>query len=166
LRLQDYRDIQARYDRIVSIEMTRRSASVIGALFRDAAQGLTPEGTVVLQPSPSPTTALRISGSPISFRAISSGWCAATSRLSAPRPPVSARTYCARTLRRQLCAHARRLARAFPRGVAGNQRLGFDEKFRRMWEYYCAIAKPAFAMLPSTWHSLSSNDSLKSDLCR
>ena len=50
-----------------------------------------------------------------------------------------------RTLRRRLRAHAARLARAVRRARAEVDALGFDDTFRRMWDFYLAYCEAGFA---------------------
>ncbi len=48
-------------------------------------------------------------------------------------------------LRPRLCRHARGVARALPRRLAATSSpLGFDERFRRMWEYYLSYCEAGF----------------------
>ena len=48
-------------------------------------------------------------------------------------------------LRARLRRHPRRVARALPRGMAEpDVPLGFDERFRRMWEYYLSYCEAGF----------------------
>ena len=49
LRLQDYRDVDGHFDRIVSIEMSKRSARPIGRPISTGAEPLSPAARAVLQ---------------------------------------------------------------------------------------------------------------------
>ena len=70
--------------------------------------------------------------------------------LPSPADPENAR----RTLRRsrhprthfraRLCQDACDLAKQFPRGLAQPDAVGFDDRFRRLWEYYLAYCEAGF----------------------
>ena len=46
--------------------------------------------------------------------------------------------------RARLCQDARDLAKQFPRGLAEPDAVGFDDRFRRLWEYYLAYCEAGF----------------------
>ena len=149
VRLEDWRDVTGTYDRIVSIEMFE----AVGRRWWDAwfealDRLLAPGGRVALQliawnaPDFEGYARRRdwietyvFPGSLLGHRATFDRILAARTRLAIVAEEDLARSY-ARTLR---AWRGRFLAR-WPE-VA---RLGFDDRFRRTWEYYLAVCEAAF----------------------
>jgi cyclopropane-fatty-acyl-phospholipid synthase len=148
LRLQDYRDVQARYDRIVSIEMIEAVGERYWPLyFETLRKALTPEGTVVLQ-------AITIADDRFEKYRRQPDFIQSYIFPGGVLPTVEIiRTQAAR-VGLELIAHepfgdsyARTLAVWRERFLAAwpeIKRLGFDDRFRRMWEYYLCYCEAGF----------------------
>ncbi|MBP7565882.1 MAG: class I SAM-dependent methyltransferase [Burkholderiaceae bacterium] len=148
LRLQDYRDVQGRYDRIVSIEMIEAVGEAWWPTYFDTLrQRLADGGRAVLQ-------VITIDeahfdsyrrGADFIQRHIFPGGMLPT--VTAMREHASAAGL---TLRRDeafgqgyaltLAEWRRRFLRAWPTIAA----QGFDEPFRRLWEYYLCYCEAGF----------------------
>lgn len=148
LRLQDYRDIRETFDRIVSIEMIeavgrRFWPSYFGTLRR----ALEPGGTVVLQAI---TIADRVfesyaSGTDFIQRYIFPGGCLPSPRAMAEevaragliqtRHEAFGASYA-----RTLAEWRKRFQTAWPQIAP----LGFDDAFKRIWEFYLCYCEAGF----------------------
>ena len=148
VRLQDYRDVEGRYDRIVSIEMIEAVGvdywPVYFAKLRDS---LIPGGLAVLQAitiSEATYTSYR-SHPDFIQRYIFPGGMLPTAgilREEARRVSLTVTSEFAfgDSYARTLVEWRERFQKAWPRLAA----LGFDERFRRMWDYYLCYCEAGF----------------------
>lgn len=148
LRLQDYRDIQERYDRIVSIEMIEavgeRYWPVYFAKLRNA---LTPDGTVLLQ-------AITIAEDRFDKYRQQPDFIQSYIFPGGVLPTVDIIRAQAEHAGLELTVHesfgisyARTLAAWRERFLAAwpdIERLGFDASFKRMWDYYLCYCEAGF----------------------
>lgn len=148
IRLQDYRDEMAEYDRIVSIEMLEAVGEAYWPLFFEKLRScLKPGGIAVMQ-------AITIAESRYEYyrynpdfiqRYIFPGgmlptieiirWQIAATGLRLRSFETFGESY-ALTLK----AWRERFQQSWPRAM----QLGFDERFKRMWEYYLAYCEAGF----------------------
>ena len=148
LRLEDYRDVHGTFDRIVSIEMLEAVGEPYWPTYFDRLRSLLrPGGIAVLQ-------VITISEDRFeSYRRrpdfmqkyIFPGGMLPTTQIieretaKAELQLVSKEFFCD-SYARTLANWALRFQRAWPRIKA----LGFDERFKRMWEYYLAYCQVGF----------------------
>lgn len=148
VRLQDYRDSDARYDAILSVEMFEAvGAENWGAYFATLRRCLRPGGRAAIQTITIDDRAFAgyersadfiqryifpggMLPSPSAFRAH-----AAAERLTIVDEFFFGASY-AETIRRW--------ARDFNRAWPSIARLGFDERFKRMWNYYLSYCEAGF----------------------
>lgn len=150
LRLQDYRDIEGRYDRIVSIEMLEAVGERFWPVyFNKLRQSLTETGIAVLQ-------VITIANSRFASyrrrpdfiqRYIFPGGMLPTVNIvreQAERAGLRIVTQQAfgASYARTLAEWRRRFLHAWP----SIEPLGFDARFKRMWEYYLAYCEAGFAV--------------------
>ena len=150
LRRVDYRDLDGRYDKLVSIEMIEAVGHEnLPAYFARCDALLKPGGLALIQAITIPDhrqdrylrevdfiQSMIFPGSSVpSMAAMEAAWTG-SSRLSLRHRDDHAGDY-ARTL-----AHWRRRFRAAEDAVRG---LGFDERFRRVWDFYLAYCEAGFA---------------------
>ena len=148
-RLQDYRDVKGRYDRIVSIEMIEAVGEARWPLyFRTLADSLAPGGRIVLQAitiDESFADGYRRNPDFIQTHVFPGGCLPTTSALDAQIERAGLRV-----VRRETfgLSYARTLAewrRRFHARWPEAERLGFDGRFRRLWDYYLAYCEAGFA---------------------
>ena len=149
LRLQDYRDTREQFDHIVSIEMFE----AVGerwwpAWFRTVARNLAPEGRAVVQSITirDDLFARYRKGTDFIQQMVFPGGVlpsVAEFRKQAQRAGLEVREAFAfgRDYARTLAEWARNFEAAWPE-IA---RLGFDERFRRLWRFYLAYCEAGFA---------------------
>jgi cyclopropane-fatty-acyl-phospholipid synthase len=148
LRLQDYRDVEGRFDRIVSIEMLEAVGERYWPVYFDKLRAcLKPGGTCVLQ-------VITIDESRFAdYRAnpdfiqayIFPGGMLPTK--TAVREAATAAGFTLGTEDTFGLSYARTLREWRERFLAGSREiaaLGLDERFRRMWEYYLAYCEAGF----------------------
>ena len=148
-RLEDYRDVGGRFDRIVSIEMIEAVGRARWPLyFETLAKRLAPTGRAVLQ-------AITIDESLAEFYRrdpdfiqthIFPGGCLPTNSSI----DEEARRAGLRIVHRETfgASYARTLAewrRRFHARWQEAAKLGFDARFRRLWDYYLAYCEAGFA---------------------
>jgi cyclopropane-fatty-acyl-phospholipid synthase len=148
LRLQDYRDCRGRYDAVVSIEMFE----AVGErnwpnYFRLLADRLAPEGIAALQVITIHDDRFDLYRRSADFiqRYIFPGGMLPTAGLIARHAASAGLTV---TDRRTFGGDYARTLAVWADAFAANwpkiRRLGFDERFRRMWEYYLAYCEAGF----------------------
>ena len=148
--LQDYRDLRGRYDKLVSVEMIEAvgwehldtyfaaCSELLDAARRDAAAGDRPsapriprrEGVDRLHQRVRLSRAARCRRWPRSSARSRAAPICATSRSTTSRPTTRARSRCWRE----------RFHLAWPE----LRTLGYDERFRRMWDLYLAYCEAGF----------------------
>ena len=148
LRLQDYRDTVGTYDRIVSIEMVEAVGEAYWPVyFRTLRDRLRSGGRAALQSITIDETyfeAYRRSVDFIQQYIFPGGMLPSPTRLRAEADQAG--LTCVETQRFGL-DYARTLAHwrvAFDNAWPQIQKLGFDERFRRMWQYYLIYCEAGF----------------------
>jgi cyclopropane-fatty-acyl-phospholipid synthase len=149
IRLQDYRDLSGRFDKIVSIEMFEALGQENwGPFFRKCEDVLAPDGLVVLQAISIPDHRfdeyarhcdwLQKWIFPGSLLASTLGVCRAMARVGTLgiHHLEDVGVHYALTLRRWRAAFLGNLDRV--------RALGFDDRFIRMWDYYLSTCEAAF----------------------
>jgi cyclopropane-fatty-acyl-phospholipid synthase len=148
--LQDYRDLRGRYDKLVSIEMVEAVGwDRLGAYFGACSELLRPDGAMLLQAIVHPERVFRIEKA-------ASGFINAYVFPGGSLPSLAAieRALARRTDLRTvhldditphyvptLHAWRERFLASWPELRA----LGYDERFRRLWELYLAYCEAGFA---------------------
>jgi cyclopropane-fatty-acyl-phospholipid synthase len=149
IRLLDYRDLQGRFDKIVSIEMFEALGQENWApFFRKCEDVLAPGGLVAIQAICVPDHRFEEYARhcdwiqkwifPGSLLASTLGICRATARAGTLgiHHLEDVGIHYALTLRRW--------REAFLANLEGVRALGFDERFVRMWDYYLSTCEAAF----------------------
>jgi cyclopropane-fatty-acyl-phospholipid synthase len=148
LRLQDYRDVRGTYDRIVSIEMLEAvGADYWSTYFKQVRDCLRPGGIAVLQVitiaegrynayrrTPDFVQRYIFPGGMLPTIAIMEQEVAAAG-LSLVDTELFGSSYA-----QTLIEWQRRFQQAWP----AIERLGFDDRFKRMWEYYLTYCQVGF----------------------
>jgi len=148
LRLQDYRDFEGRFDRIVSIEMVEAVGEKYWpTYFAKLRRALKPGGTVVLQAITIGEEYFGTYRKKPDFiqRYIFPGGMLPTDSAIRDEATRAGLTLVHQekfglSYARTLCAWRDRFLAAWPDIAA----LGFDERFRRMWLYYLAYCELGF----------------------
>jgi cyclopropane-fatty-acyl-phospholipid synthase len=148
-RLQDYRDVQGRFDRIVSIEMIEAVGEARWPLyFRTLSDSIAPGGRIVLQAitiDEQLADGYRRSPDFIQTHIFPGGCLPTKSALEAEIERAGLRLVRHETF---AASYARTLAewrRRFHARWVEAERLGFDSRFRRLWDYYLAYCEAGFA---------------------
>ena len=151
VELRDYRDIRGTYDAIVSIEMLEAVGAEYYATFFEACdRALRPGGRMSLQVITFPDVAYepQRAGRQLDPDLHLPGWPAAVARGRSSVAPRDAASWCAAvediapSYVRTLQAWRSAVPRA---GSTRSGRMGFDERFIRMWDYYLSISEAGFA---------------------
>jgi len=149
LRLQDYREIQGQYDAIVSVEMVEAVGEEYWpTYFGTLDRLLAPGGTVSIQ-------AITMSHDRMRVTRRTFGWIqkyifpgGLIPSLQAIDETLAAHTTLRVSQRRELGPHYARTLGLWRTRFLANwphiQTLGFDETFRRMWEFYLAYCEAGF----------------------
>ncbi|MCT2584217.1 SAM-dependent methyltransferase [Actinophytocola gossypii] len=148
VRLCDYRDATGRYDAVVSVEMIEAVGEEFWpAYFATLDRLVEPAGRVALQAITLPHD--RMLATLRSHNWIHEYVFPGGMLLSVPaiEQQVSAHTGLAITARRSLGEHYARTLRCWrDRFLAADvAAIGFDETFRRLWEFYLAYSEAGFA---------------------
>ncbi len=149
LRLEDYRDLKGRFDRIVSIEMFEAvGLEHYDAFFGQCDRLLAPRGTMLLQ-------AITVTDQRFERYRATPDWI---QKYIFPGGELASVGAILESLRRatslalfdleEIGAHYARTLREWRRRFMGSldrvRALGFDDRFIRMWEYYLASCEAAF----------------------
>ena len=146
--LQDYRDLRGRYDKLVSIEMIEAVGwEHLDTYFARVRDLLEPHGAMLLQAIVHPHRVFRVEKASTGFinaYIFPGGTLPSLPRSSArsraaPTCAPSRSTTSRRTTRARCAAGA-----ALPRRLARAAQLGYDERFRRMWDLYLAYCEAGF----------------------
>lgn len=148
IRLQDYRDVAGKFDRIVSVEMIEAVGEVFWpAYFNMISSHLSGEGTAVLQ-------AITIDESRYDYYRRRPDFIQLSIFPGGMLPTKS--IIAAQAERAGLCvcradhfggSYARTLADwriRFNQAWPSIEKLGFDERFRRLWDYYLVYCEVGF----------------------
>ncbi len=148
-RLQDYRDVQGQFDRIVSIEMIEAVGEARWPLyFRKLADSLAAGGRIVLQAitiDKSLADAYRRNPDFIQTHIFPGGCLPTKSALEAEIKRAGLRLVSGETF---ALSYARTLAewrRRFHARWPEVEVLGFNSRFRRLWDYYLAYCEAGFS---------------------
>jgi cyclopropane-fatty-acyl-phospholipid synthase len=147
--LRDYRDLDGRYDKLVSIEMIEAVGhEYLGDYFRACSDRLAPHGAMLLQ-------AITIADQHHDKHRTSSdfikdhifpGSClpSITSMVTAATRRTDLRLFALSDLTPSYARTLRMWRERFLANVDLVRREGFDERFVRMWEYYLAYCEGGF----------------------
>jgi cyclopropane-fatty-acyl-phospholipid synthase len=145
----DYRDLSGRYDRIVSVEMIEAVGwQDFPTYFRRCSRLLKPDGAMLLQAIVIDDDAYELEKASRSFisRYIFPGGCLPS--VGEIRRCLEAETDLAETWLADIgLDYARTLAiwrERFLSSTARLEALGYDERFRRLWELYLTVAEGGF----------------------
>jgi cyclopropane-fatty-acyl-phospholipid synthase len=152
IRLQDYRDVEERFDRIASIEMFEAVGEAYWPLFFDKLRGcLTPGGRAALQIITIDDEAFAHyrRGADFIQRYIFPGGMLPSLPILKQRTEAAGLSWQAdeafgQDYARTLKIWHERFERAWPELSASEIGRGFDERFRRMWTYYLAYCEAGF----------------------
>ncbi|HTX11022.1 MAG TPA: cyclopropane-fatty-acyl-phospholipid synthase family protein [Solirubrobacteraceae bacterium] len=148
--LEDYRDLRGRYDKLVSIEMIEAVGwRHTGAFLGKCSELLVAEGAMLLQAIAIDDRAYEVEKTSRSFMNtyIFPGGCLPS--LEAIARGVARHTDMQMVHLEDLTPHYVETLRRWRRNFAGQAselaRLGFDERFRRLWTLYLAYCEAGFA---------------------
>jgi cyclopropane-fatty-acyl-phospholipid synthase len=148
--LDDYRDLEGQYDKLVSIEMIEAVGwKDFDTFFRVCSDRLTPDGSMLLQAIVMDDRAYAVERASKSF----------IRTLIFPNGCLPSREVIARCVARDTDLHAVHLEDLTPHyaetlkrwranfdGAEGElEALGYDERFRRLWRMYLAYCEAGFA---------------------
>jgi cyclopropane-fatty-acyl-phospholipid synthase len=145
----DYRDLSGRYDKLVSIEMIEAVGhAYLDEFFRVCSERLSPDGLMLLQVITIADQHHERHRTSVDFikRHIFPGSClpSVTSMITSATRATDLRL----SDLEDLTPHYARTLRIWRERFLGNvdeaRRLGFDDAFVRMWEYYLAYCEGAF----------------------
>jgi cyclopropane-fatty-acyl-phospholipid synthase len=148
LRLQDYRDVHGSYDRIVSIEMLEAvGAAYWPTYFRQVRNRLRPGGVAVLQVitiDEARYEAYRHQPDFIQQYIFPGGMLPTVGIIEREAESVGLKL-----VRREMFGESYALSlaewqRRFQNAWPSIEQLGFDERFKRMWEYYLSYCQAGF----------------------
>jgi cyclopropane-fatty-acyl-phospholipid synthase len=148
LRLQDYRDVRGIFDRIVSIEMLEAVGEAYWPIYFDRLRGLLrPGGTAVLQVitiSEDRFESYRRRPDFIQKYIFPGGMLPTTLAIEREAAKaglqLASREFFGEGYARTLANWGARFQHAWPQIKS----LGFDERFKRMWDYYLAYCQVGF----------------------
>jgi len=150
LRLDDYRDLTGQYDRLVSIEMIEAVGHAnLGRFFRTCCERLRPDGRMLLQVI---TTGdpyyevYRRSADFIQRYVFPGSLCPAPGALAAAiAGHTDLRTTHVEDLTPDYAETLRRWRASFAERADEIRRLGYPERFLRLWDYYLQYCEAGFA---------------------
>ena len=149
LRLEDYRDLKGRFDRIVSIEMFEAvGLAHYDAFFGQCDRLLAPSGTMLLQ-------AITVTDQRFERYRATPDWiqkyifpggelASVGAILESLRRATSLALYHLEEIGAHYARTLREWRRRFMASLDRVHALGFDDRFIRMWEYYLASCEAAF----------------------
>jgi cyclopropane-fatty-acyl-phospholipid synthase len=149
LRLEDYRDLSGRFDKIVSIEMFEAVGfRNYDAFFRQCDRLLAPDGTMMLQ-------AITVTDQRFERYLATPDWirkyifpggelASVAAILQSLRRATSLALYHAEDIGAHYARTLREWRRRFLASLDRVRALGFDDRFVRAWEYYLASCEAAF----------------------
>jgi cyclopropane-fatty-acyl-phospholipid synthase len=147
--LRDYRDLDGRYDKLVSVEMIEAVGwQYFETFFRKCAELLAPDGLMALQAIVIGDDAYETEKASRSFanKHVFPGGCLPSARLIADL--TAAETDLRTVWLDDISAHyARTLEiwrRRFNEAWAALRQRGYDERFRRLWNFYLASSEAGF----------------------
>jgi cyclopropane-fatty-acyl-phospholipid synthase len=148
--MQDYRDLRGTYDKLVSIEMIEAVGwQRIGTFFSQCSELLAPNGAMLLQAITIDDRAYEVEKASKSFANtyIFPGGCLPS--LEVITRNVARRTDLQTVHLDDLTPHYVETLRRWRQNVDANadslDRLGYDERFRRLWTFYLSYCEAGFA---------------------
>jgi cyclopropane-fatty-acyl-phospholipid synthase len=146
----DYRDLQGRYDKLVSLEMIEAVGwEWFDTYFRHCSQLLAPDGLFFLQAIVVADRAYEIEKRTRSFanQVIFPGGClpSVQSIQSAIAEQTDLRTVALEDISSSYVLTLRAWRERFEAASERLEELGYDERFRRTWCFYLAISEAGFA---------------------
>ena len=147
--LQDYRDLQGTYDKLVSIEMIEAVGHrYLDAFFGQCSRLLVPDGSMVLQAIVMPERGYPAYLRSVDFlqRYIFPGGCVPSlgAMLDSVARATDLRFVHAEDLAPHYAETLRRWRIAFHARINDVRQLGYSETFLRMWHYYLCYCEAAF----------------------
>ena len=150
VRMEDYRDLRGRYDKLVSIEMIEAVGwRHFGAFFAHCSRLLAPHGAMLLQAITIEDRLYEAEKAARSFinTRIFPGGCLPS--LGVIERCVARATDMRTAALEDITAHyvptLRRWRENLLAGASRLERLGYDERFRRLWSLYLAYCEAGFA---------------------
>jgi cyclopropane-fatty-acyl-phospholipid synthase len=149
VQLRDYRDIEGTYDAIVSIEMLEAvGAEYIGTFFEICDRALSPGGRLSLQVITFPDAAYddQLRGANwIQTYIFPGGLCPSLATIERATRQTRLLVTGVTDIATDYVRTLRSWREAFLDRVEDVRRLGFDDRFIRMWEFYLALSETGFA---------------------
>jgi cyclopropane-fatty-acyl-phospholipid synthase len=148
VRLQDYRDVRGRFDRIVSIEMLEAVGQEFWSTYFDTLRDrLTDDGVAVLQVITIAQDRFQVYENGVDFiqRYIFPGGMLPTKEIMVDE--IDRAGFEIRSLKNFGDSYAMTLAewhRRFHDSWPSIQTFGFDTRFKKMWEYYLSYCEAGF----------------------
>ncbi|HPU97414.1 MAG TPA: cyclopropane-fatty-acyl-phospholipid synthase family protein [Candidatus Hydrogenedentes bacterium] len=148
--LQDYRDLRGRFSKLVSIEMIEAVGHrFLGKFFEVCSGLLAPDGVMAIQAITVPDQAYAQSVRDVDFikrYIFPGGQCpSVAAMLEAVRDRTDLRLYGLEDLTEHYTTTLLRWRESFLKGLDQVRRLGFDDRFIRMWDFYLALCAGSFA---------------------
>jgi cyclopropane-fatty-acyl-phospholipid synthase len=148
LRLQDYRDVEGRYDRIVSIEMMEAVGERYWPVYFDTLrQRLAPDGAAVLQViamADAHFDHYRRSPDFIQRFIFPGGMLPSVRALDAAAARAGLTLECAESFGPSYAATLAEWRHRFLAAWPSIEPMGFDASFKRLWEYYLCYCEAGF----------------------
>jgi cyclopropane-fatty-acyl-phospholipid synthase len=148
IRLQDYRDVQGEFDRIVSIEMLEAvGLEYLEAYFRVCDRLLRSGGIMAVQTIVVPERALAAQQSGVNWiqlRIFPGGALPSRGAIERAIAGTSLRILAVQDIGLHYSETLRHWRNAFQAHLSEVRALGFDEQFVRMWTYYLASCEASF----------------------
>jgi cyclopropane-fatty-acyl-phospholipid synthase len=147
--LHDYRDLRGRYDKLVSIEMIEAVGhEYLDDYFRACSERLTPDGVMLIQAITIADQQHAQHRTSVDFikEYIFPGSCipSVTTMVDAATRATDLRLFQLEDLTPHYARTLRIWRERFLANADAVRRLGFDETFLRMWEYYLAYCEGGF----------------------
>ncbi len=148
VRFCDYREIEGQFDKIVSIEMFEAvGAEYFAAFFAACDRALKPGGRMALQTITVPDRsfdALRDGVNWVQKYIFPGGMLPSIGEIERALRDTSLVMSAAEDIGPHYALTLRRWRERFLQRSEEADRLGFDARFRRMWEYYLAVSEAGF----------------------
>ncbi len=149
VELRDYREISGTYDAIVSIEMLEAvGAEYFGTFFAACDRVLAPGGRLSLQSITFPDAAYeaqRRGANWIQTYIFPGGLCPSLAVIERSLANTGLLVRASTDISSSYVRTLREWRTRFMASLHEVRRLGFDERFIRMWEYYLALSEAGFA---------------------
>jgi cyclopropane-fatty-acyl-phospholipid synthase len=147
--LQDYRDLEGKFDKLVSIEMIEAVGhQYLDVFFRRCSDLLEPDGTMLIQAIVMPESRHAAYLRSVDFiqRYIFPGGClpSVASMLESVGRASDLRLVHVEDLAPHYAETLRRWHRRFLERVDDVRRLGYDERFIRLWRFYLSYCEALF----------------------